>query len=190
MDDARLERYFDRIQEQFERIDQRFERIDQRFQQMHAEQVAFRSEVNARFDAVHFEMNERFLSVLDRLDLVEHRVDKMTVAVDELRAKVTKAEAGAHVLTTQLGADVATVRNEVYKLDGRFDQMQMSINSLSDGRPSLIALRVLSFHGHKSTLPGSAGRYYSRRMGPVYGVIAERYDARSSADTSSGGTNL
>lgn len=118
MEDSRLERYFELIHgaildlraDMDARFDAMQAQMDARFDAVDARFAA----VDARFDAMSIEWNERFQGVLDRLDLLERRTDKVVAIVEELRT------------------DVASLKNEIYKLDAGLDRLQKSVNGLGD----------------------------------------------------------
>jgi uncharacterized coiled-coil protein SlyX len=104
MDDANLNRMFGLIQQELVRLRG----------ETSAGFAAARSGMVEGFDAIRVETAERFLSVMDRLDLIEYKVAKSTATVEEMRQ------------------ELVAVKNEVYKLDDRIDHVQMSVNGLAD----------------------------------------------------------
>ena len=147
MDEAKLDRMFELIQQEFARS--RAETAELRAEmhagmsslraEIHAGMSSLRAEMNAGigslrsemqegFVSIRFEMGERFQSVLDRLDLVENRVDKGVVALQDVHVEVGKLK----LEVGNIKLEVGNLKLEVLKLDGRFDQMQMSVNGLGD----------------------------------------------------------
>jgi hypothetical protein len=111
MDDERLGRMFDLIQTEFAlsraAMNEFRAEVNARFD-------GLRAEFDGKFDGLRSEMAERFESVTDRLDLLEHKVSKLTPVVEEMRA------------------ELSAVKLNVFKLDNRFDGLQMSVNGLAE----------------------------------------------------------
>lgn len=107
MEDAKLERYFELIQGQFELMQRQFD-------DLRTEMRAGFARIDARFEKADLEWNERFQSVLDRLDMLEKRVDKNIQVVGEIRSEID------------------TLKTAIYKLDNNVDEVHMSVNGLSD----------------------------------------------------------
>jgi chromosome segregation ATPase len=146
MDDGKFEHYFALLHTAIQ--DARAE--------ARADNLALRAEMNARFEVsdtrlaelsqrfeqFRVETNERLQSVFDRLGLVEKRLDRAFVAIDELRTEVRRVAAESVELRgeiaemrgeiAELRGDFAGFTDKIVKVESRVDRVQSSINSLSD----------------------------------------------------------
>ena len=149
MDEAKFDRFVERIEDRFQDFDARFARLEARFAQIDArfDQMDERfAQMDERFDQIderfdrldasittlRVEIGEKFQSVYDRLDALDDRVERLAAASDEVRHQLVLLRTDVDKLVIRLDRVDANVYGVTTRINGLGDDMRQRFRLVNE----------------------------------------------------------
>ena len=142
MSDAQIDRLIGWLEVRFDGIDQRFDRLEARMDRLETRMDALEARMGGlegrmgglegRMGSMHVEMLERFQSVNDRLDAMEHRVQTMSVGFDDVRGQLAATRADVEKIVHRLDRMDTTIYEQTMKLNSVPDEMRQRFRGVTD----------------------------------------------------------